>query len=107
MFYVERDYGATIDGTLGIDFINFDATEDDKEEILEKLYPLFLEEEENEVMIPMYCFITEEDIDIEVDMNEYKQELLQRALIDEEFKDDEFIQKYLQEVQENIKEEVC
>jgi len=107
MFYIEENYAADMDNMRGVNFINFDATEDDKEEILEKLYPLFLEEEENEVMIPMYCFITEEDIEIEVDMNEYKQELLQRALVDEEFKDDEFIQKYLQEVQEGVKEEVC
>jgi len=107
MFYIEENYGADTDNRRGVNLIGFDATEDDKEEILEKLYPLFLEEEENEVMIPMYCFITEEDIEIEVDMNEYKQELLQRALVDEDIKDDDFIQKYLQEVQESIKEEVC
>jgi len=106
-FYIERDYGATIDGTLGIDFTNFEATEDDKEDILEKLYPLFLEGEDSEVDIPLYCPFTEEDIEIEVDTMDYIKELLGMASEDEEIKKDEELQEYLKEVQERIKGEVC
>jgi len=101
-FYIERGYGATIDGTLGIDVIDYDITEDDKEEILEELYPLFIDGEEGEVLIPLYCPYTDDNVNVNVDMGEYIEDLLGMASEDEEIKEDEELQEWLKEVKDNL-----
>ena len=101
-FYIERGYGADIDGNRGIDVIDFDITEDDKEEILEELYPLFLEGEDGELEIYLYCPFTDDNVGVMVDIGDYVEDLLEIASEDEEIKDDEELQEYLKEVKDSL-----
>ena len=108
-FYIERDYSADLDGNRGYDLVDFDITEEDKEEILEELYPLFLEGEDGstgEIEIYLYCPFTEENVGVMIDINDYIEDLLQMASEDEDIKEDEDIQEYLQEVKENLNKQL-
>ena len=107
-FYIERNYSADLDGNRGYDLVDFNITEDDKEEILEELYPLFLEGENGstgEIEIYLYCPFTEENEGVMIDINDYIEDLLQMAFEDIEIKDDIDIQDYLREVKEDLAKE--
>jgi hypothetical protein len=100
MFYIEHSYGADIDGNRGRDIICYEETEEDKEEILEELYPLFLAEEKGEIEIYLYCPFTDDFKGVIINMDDYINDLLEIAVKDEDIVDDLEIQEYLKEVKE-------
>jgi len=104
MFYLE-EYGHDADNNRWMEVINFDITEDDKEEILEAIYPLFMDDNLGEVVVPLYCFITDDFVDVVININDYLEDLIEMGLSDEEYKEEQDIQEWLNDLKENLKGE--
>lgn len=93
-------YGCDADGNRGVYTINYEITDEDNDEVCEKLYDLFLEDASGTQCILMYCHITGEDIEVEVELEDYLDELIAMADADEDIKDDEDLQEWLKELKE-------
>jgi hypothetical protein len=98
MLCYKEIYGDDADGNRGMAVINYEITDDDKDEVCEKLYDLFIDGETGEQCILMYCHLTGEDVSVEVDIDEYIDELIKVADKDEDIKDDEDLQEWLKEL---------
>lgn len=91
-------YGCDADGNRGMWTINYEIEADDKDEVCEKLYDLFIDGETGTQCIMMYCHITGEDISVEVEIEDCFNELIAMADADEDIKDDEDLQEWLKEL---------
>lgn len=95
-------YGQDADNNRGMEVINYEIEADDKDEVCEKLYDLFLDGETGTQCIMMYCHITGEDISVEVEIEDYLDELIAMADADEDIKDDEDLQEWLKELKKEV-----
>lgn len=103
MIWYNEIYGCDADNNRGVASISYEIEESDKEEIAEKLYDLFISgETKGKHNIFMYCYIKDEDVELEVDIEDYIKDLIKLADADENIKDDEDIQEYLKEVKEAL-----
>lgn len=104
---IKTTYGEDIDGNRGMPITLYEIEEKDRDEVCEKLYDVFINgETKGQHNIFMYCHISDEDIEIEVDIEDYFEDLIKMAQKDEDLKDDEELQEWLKwlklEVKENI-----
>lgn len=101
-------YGADVDNNRGMEVIDYEIENTDKDEICEKLYDLFISgETKGKHNIFMYCYIKDEDIEIEVDIEDYIEDLIQLAENDEDLKEDDELQEWLKKIENrkiNIKD---
>lgn len=100
MLCYKEMYGCDADGNRGMATINYEIEADDCDEVCEKLYEQFLEGATGTQCILMYCHITGEDIEVEVEIEDYLDELIAMADADEDIKDDEDLQEWLKELKE-------
>lgn len=100
MLCYKEIYGQDADNNRGMAVINYEIEADDKDEVVEKLYDLFIDGEAGEQCILMYCHLTGEDVSVEVDIDEYIEDLIKMADADEDIKDDEDLQEWLKELKE-------
>lgn len=97
MKFYKENYGADADGNRGVPSISYIIEESDKEEIIEKIYEEFLSDTDNvfynpnpkEYIISMYCYLIDDDIDVEVQVLYYRGDLLLKALNDKDLKDND------------------
>jgi len=78
----EDNYGADADGNRGITIYNYDLedTEDERDEISELLFDSFIDGRvSGKITIYMYCCILKDDIEVEVRIEDYTEELLTKA----------------------------
>jgi len=84
-------YGEDADGNRGqkvIDY-DFDNSAEEREEIVECLYERFLEEQvDGMVDVDIYCNLIDDNITVEVDIENYIDDLIAKARADEKYKDD-------------------
>ena len=89
-------YGADADGNRGIWIKGYDIKDSDSTNIVEQLYEDFVNGTENGIRtVFLIDDITEEDIEIEVEIEDYLVELVKKAREDESLKEDEEIQEWL------------
>jgi hypothetical protein len=97
MKFYKENYGADADGNRGVASISYMIEESDKEEIVEKIYEEFLSDTDNvfynpnpkEYTISMYCYLIDDDIDVEIQVLYYRDDLLLKALNDKDLKDND------------------
>jgi len=93
-------YGDDADGNRGMQMVSYEIEEDDKDDIVEQLYDVFLEGETTGTqVILLYCHILGEDIEVEVGIDDYIEDLITKAEADADTKDDEDLQEWI----ENLK----
>lgn len=98
MKFYKETYGADADGNRGVPTIDYEIEKKDKTEICEKLYDIFLEgETTGKHNIFMYCNLIDEEIEIEIDIEEYIDDLIKMLENDNELKD-EYWQEWLKEL---------
>jgi hypothetical protein len=95
----QENYGADIDGNRGVPAIFYELEAGDKDKIIEKLYEIQGNTTGMQV-IEMYCYLVDEDIEIEVNVEDYIDGLIIKADADEEIKDNEDLQQWLKELKE-------
>lgn len=93
-----ENYGEDIDGNRGQLILNCEITDEDTEIIVDELYDLFLCGEEGEQEIYLYCHKTDDLEPVLVDIEDYLEELIEKAESDEDIKEDCELQEYIQEV---------
>ena len=100
-FYSEI-YGADADNKRGIVSINYEIEESDKSEICEKLYDRFIScENAGKHNVFMYCHIKDEEIEVEVNIEDYIEDLIKMAENDDDLKEDDELQEWLKELKQN------
>ena len=67
-------YGDNADGNMGVMVDMYEVEDSDKEEIIELLYPYYAEQN----IIKGLITITYEELDIEVEISDYEEELLEK-----------------------------
>jgi len=87
MICYEENYGEDIDGNRGVLRIEYELEDGDKEEIVEKLVERIIEDDYIPKTIKMYCYLIDDDIEIEIDFWEYEEEVKNRLI--EELKDED------------------
>lgn|SRR5574343_2975 len=98
----KNTYGADADNNRGMQVIDYEIESTDKDEICEKLYDLFISgETKGKHNIFMYCYIKDEDVEIEVDIEDYIEDLIQLAENDDDLKEDDELQEWLKELKQN------
>jgi len=98
MKFYKENYGADADGNRGVASISYVIESTDTDEICEKLYDRFISGEvTGKHNIFMYCHITDEEIEIEIDIEEYIDDLIKMLENDNELKD-EYWQEWLKEL---------
>ena len=101
MLCYEENYGADADGNRGEKQFVVEVEQSDCDDIVEELYELFLEDETTGTKtIMLYCARVGEDVDVEVEIDDYIAELIERADADEDIKDDKDLQEWLKELKE-------
>lgn len=89
-------YGSDIDGNRGIWIKEYEIEDSDTDDIVEQLYEDFINGDESGIRtIFLIDNITEEDIELEVEIEDYLTELVEKAREDESLKEDEEIQEWL------------
>ena len=90
-------YGADADGNRGIWVKGYQIEDSDSTIIVEQLYEDFVNGAETGIRTVFLIDdnITEEDIEIEVEIEDYLAELVKKAREDESLKEDEEIQEWL------------
>ena len=89
-------YGADADGNRGIWVKGYDIEDSDTADIVEQLYEDFVNGSEyGSKTIFLIDDKTEEDIELEVEIEDYLAELVKKAREDESLKEDEEIQEWL------------
>ena len=89
-------YGTDADGNRGILVKEYEIEDSDTDDIVEQLYEDFINGDD--IGIRTVFLIddkTEEDIELEVEIEDYLAELVKRARGDESLKEDEEIQEWL------------
>lgn len=101
MKFCSEIYGADADNKRGIVSINYEIEESDKSEICEKLYDRFISgENAGKHNVFMYCHIKDEEIEVEVNIEDYIEDLIKMAQDDENLKEDDEFQKWIKELKE-------
>ena len=89
-------YGADADGHRGIWVKGYQIEDSDSTVIVEQLYEDFVNGAENGIRtVFLIDDKTEEDIELEVEIEDYLAELVKKAREDESLKEDEEIQEWL------------
>ena len=89
-------YGADADGNRGIWIKEYQIEDSDTANIVEQLYEDFVNGAETGIRtIFLIDNITEEDIELEVEIEDYLAELVKKAREDESLKENEEIQEWL------------
>lgn len=104
MLYYKELYECDADENGGVITINYEIEEEDKDEVCEKLYDLFLNGETGTQCIMMYCHITGEDMEVVVEIEDYLDELIAMADADEDIKDDEDLQEWLKQLKQELQD---
>lgn len=101
MKFYKENYGADADGNRGTASISCVIESTDNDEICEKLYDRFISGEvTGKHNIFMYCHITDEEIEVEVDIEDYIEDLIKMAQNDEDLKEDDELQEWIKELKE-------
>jgi hypothetical protein len=99
MKFYKENYGADADGNRGTVSISYETEDSDSTEICEKLYDLFLDgTTTGEYNIFIYCYLIDDEIEISVKIEDYIDELIEIAKKDESIKDDEDLQKMINQI---------
>lgn len=103
MAFKKTMYGEDLDGNRGFEIIEYDDSDLETEEVLDKLYDYFINGEYlGTKTISIYVDILDDYINVDVNIQDYLKTLIERAENDQEFKDDVDIQDYILEVKEYI-----
>lgn len=97
-FSSDNSYGSDIDGNRGVAQImySFEDTEEEREEITQKLYEYFIcGEYEGTKNIEIWCPIICEDVEVEVRIEDYSTDLITKALYDNDAMKDEDLRGYI------------
>ncbi len=106
MKFCEEVYGADADNNRGVASISYEIETSDNDEIIYKLYDLFLDgTTTGEHNIFMYCYLIDDDIEITVNIENYIDGLIEKAKEDENIKDDEELQEWIKWLKLEVKEE--
>ena len=99
MKFYNEVYGADADNNRGVASISYEIETSDNDEIIDKLYDLFLDgTTTGEHNIFMYCYLIDDDIEIVVNIENYIDGLIEKAKEDEGIKDDEELQEWLNQI---------
>ena len=83
-------YGDDADGNRGVMVINYEVEADDVDDVVEALYDGFLEDSTTGTQtIMLYCAGAGEDVEVEVEIDDYIENLIEKADEDEDIKADE------------------
>ena len=97
----KETYGDDIDGNRGVKQFIVEVEQSDLEDIVEALYEGFLEDNTTGTQtILLYCATAGEDIEVEVEIDDYIENLIEKADEDEDIKDDECLQYWLKKLKE-------
>lgn len=100
-------YGADADNNRGMQVIDYEIESTDNDEICEKLYDRFISgEDTGKHNIFMYCHITDEEIEVEVDIEDYIDNLIKMAQNDDDLKEDDELQDWLKWLKIEVKEKI-
>ena len=101
MLCYEEIYGDDIDGNRGVKQFVVEVEDSDTDDIIEALYDGFLEDETTGTKtILLYCARAGEDVEVEVDIDDYIEKLIEKADADDGIKDDEDLQEWLKELKD-------
>ena len=101
MKFYKENYGADADGNRGTASISCVIESTDNDEICEKLYNRFIGgENTGKHNIFMYCHIIDEEIEIEVNMEDYINNLIKMVENDDDLKEDNELQEWIKELKE-------
>lgn len=93
-------YGEDADGNRGQKVIDYDFedTKEEREEIVEALYQRFIEQglEVENADIEVYCNLIEENIEVSVEVENYIDDLIEKAKADKANEDDIELIEYIQ-----------
>lgn len=103
MKFYKEICGDDIDGNRGTSIINYEIEKSDTDEIVDKLYDRFKEGwSQGETIIEFYCPLIDDDIQIEVNIDDYLKELIAKAEQDDDYlKDDDFTE-YVRELRQEL-----
>ena len=97
----KENYGADADGNRGTASISYVIESTDNDEICEKLYDRFISgEDTGKHNVFMYCHITDEEIEVEVDIEDYIDNLIKMAQNDDDLKEDDEFQEWIKKLKE-------
>ena len=105
MLCYEEIYGDDIDGNRGVKQFVVEVEDSDADDIVEALYDGFLEDETTGTKtILLYCARAGEDVEVEVDIDDYVESLIEKADADEDIKDDEDLQVWLKQLKQELQD---
>ena len=100
--YKDNDYGQDIDGNRGTTIDEIELEEADKPYIVEELYKCFVDGQyENEVSILLYCENLDREVEFDVKIEDYLEDLLEMYKNDQDIPEDSDKILYIEEI-ENI-----
>lgn len=101
MKFYKEVYGQDADNNRGMAVINYEIEKEDRDEVCEKLYDRFISgEDTGKHNVFMYCHITDEEIEIEVDIKDYIDNLIKMAQNDDDLKEDDEFQEWIKKLKE-------
>lgn len=104
MLCYEEIYGDDADGNRGVMQYVVEIEDSDADDIIEALYEDFIDgAKAGAKTIRLYCAKAGEDVDVEVDIEDYITELIARADADEDIKGDADLQEWLKGLKQEIK----
>lgn len=104
MKFTEENYGADIDGNRGEKQIEVEIEESDAEEIVDCLYDDFISGADTGTFtVVLNNPHTDDGIEFEVELDEYLELLIEKAKGDEDLKDDEDFNAWLERVEERYR----
>ncbi len=105
MLCYEEIYGDDIDGNRGVKQFVVEVEDSDADDIVEALYDGFLEDNTTgKQTILLYCARAGEDVEVEVDIDDYIENLIEKADADEDIKDDEDLQEWLKQLKQELQD---
>ena len=100
--YKDNDYGQDIDGNRGTTIYEIELEEADKPYIVEELYKYFIDGEyEKEVSIFLYSEKLDREVEFNVEIEDYLEDLLEMYKNDQDIPEDQDKILYIEKV-ENI-----
>lgn len=105
MLCYEEIYGDDIDGNRGVKQFVVEVEASDEDDVVEALYDGFLEDETTGTKtILLYCARAGEDVEVEVDIDDYIEKLIEKADADEDVKNDEDLQEWLKQLKQELQD---
>ena len=103
MLCYEEIYGQDADGNRGIKQFVVEIEDSDTDNVVEALYDRFLEGETTGTKtILLYCARAGEEIEVEVNIDDYIENLIEKADADADIKDDEDLQEWLKQLKQEV-----